>query len=98
MNIERYKPNGYKDTSSNLTPAAADTIFQAHLPMVQTPFSKYYRIVVTGDGGRIIRDTDHEVFGRQSIAPGTLMFAGTEPKIVHTFNPNHDLLNWDGVE
>lgn len=79
MNIERYKPNGYKDTSRNLTPAAADTIYNAHLPMVQTPFAKYYRIVVTGDGGRIIRDTDHEIFGRQTITPGTLMYAGSAP-------------------
>ncbi len=102
MNIERYRPNGAKDVTANVTPAAADTIFRAHEPMVRTPFSRYYRIVMVNDQGRIVRDTDHEIYGRQTIAPGTLMFAGAPqmPKSADNgfkFNPNHDTLNWDGV-
>lgn len=68
MNVERFKPNGYKDTTHGISPAAADRIYAAHIPMVRTPFSKYYRVVVTDPqaGGRIIRDTDHEFFGHSA--------------------------------
>jgi hypothetical protein len=78
MNIERYRPNGAKDVTHNVTPAAADRIFSAHEPMVRTPFSRYYRITMVNDQGRIVRDTDHEIYGRQTIAPGTLMFHGKD--------------------
>lgn len=102
MQINRYKPNGYMDSTRNITPAAADILFNRDKNMAAIPGERYYRITVVDSSGRIVRDTDHELFGRQTIAPGTLMFHGVDPIKPRdngfTFNPNHDLLNWDGVE
>lgn len=67
MNIERYKPNGYKDVTKNITPEAADMLYQPYLTMVRIPFSKYSRVLIRHDDGvSIIRDTEYEVWGRAS--------------------------------
>lgn len=71
MDVHRYTPAGKLDKTCGISSAAADLIYTSHLPMVYTPFSRYYRITLVDPmaGGRIIRDTDHEVFGCQTIAP-----------------------------
>lgn len=71
MNIERYKSNGYKDVTKNITPAAADRLYNQVSWQARTPFAPYYRIVLTDPlaGDRIVRDTDHELFGRSTMAP-----------------------------
>lgn len=71
MNIERYRPDGRKDITANVTPAAADVAYMSHLGAVKVPFSRYYRVTLVDplSGGRIVRDTDSELFGRQTVAP-----------------------------
>lgn len=66
MNIERYRPDGRKDITANVTPAAADAAYMSHLGAVKVPFSRYYRVTLVDplSGGRIVRDTDSELFGK----------------------------------
>lgn len=66
MNIERYRPDGFKDVTKNVTPAAADKLYNQVSWQARTPFAPYYRIVLTDPlaGGRIVRDTDQELFGK----------------------------------
>lgn len=71
MDVHRYTPAGKLDKTCGISAAAADRIYMAHIPMVRTPFSRYYRITLVDPlaGDRIVRDTDHEVFGRQTMSP-----------------------------
>lgn len=86
MDVHRYTPAGKLDKTLNISAAAADKIYTAHLPMVITPFTRYYRVVLVDPlaGGRIVRDTDHEVWGRQTIAPRP---SGHTPL----------LIDWEGI-
>lgn len=75
IDIHRYTPLGKLDKTIGITAQAADRIFNSHLPMVRTPFARYYRVtVVDPDRGTdlcpyIVRDTDHEIYGRQTMSP-----------------------------
>lgn len=68
MDVHRYTPLGKLDKTIGITAQAADRIYEAHIPMVRTPFTRYYRVVIVADG-RIVRDTDHEFYGRQTMSP-----------------------------
>lgn len=71
MDVHRYTPAGKLDKTCGISCAAANKIYEAHIPMVITPFSRYYRITLVDpmSGGRILRDTDHEIFGRSTMIP-----------------------------
>lgn len=71
MDIERYTPQGRIDRTCGLRADQANTIYESFLPMVITPFTRYYRVTLVDPlaGGRIVRDTDHEIFGRSTMVP-----------------------------
>lgn len=66
MEIHRFTPAGHIDKTVNITPAAADRLYNQVSWQARTPFAPYYRIVLTDPlaGGRIVRDTDQELFGK----------------------------------
>lgn len=76
MDILRYTPQGRIDRTSNLSMHTANALYERDAWMAEQPFARYYRLVLvdTMRGDYVVRDTDHEVFGRQnmgrSFAPG----------------------------
>lgn len=80
MEIHRYTPAGTIDKTKNITPAAADRLYNQVSWQARTPFAPYYRIVLTDPlaGDRIVRDTDHELFGRSTMMPRKNDFKANE--------------------
>lgn len=63
--------SGRIDKTCGLSARQADDIYNSLISMVTVPYEKYYRVTLVDPlaGGRIVRDTDHEIFGRQSMVP-----------------------------
>lgn len=75
MNVERWTPEGRIDRTCNLRADQADAEYNRLSYMAREPFCKYYRILIRADG-RIVRDTEHEVFGRSTVVPGMVVSFG----------------------
>ena len=69
MDVHRMTPQGRIDKTCGISCQAANAEYDRLKFMAETPFSKYYRITLVDPlaGNRIMRDTDHEIFGRQNI-------------------------------
>ena len=74
MIIEYHTTTGAIDRAP-VSMADADTAYKARSWMAHTPGAPYYRIVIK-DGDRIARDTEHELFGRQTMTPGMIVYHG----------------------
>lgn len=80
MDVHRHTTAGRIDKTCGVSMTRANQIYEQTLPDVRTPFAKYYRVSLV-DPARsvpgmpyIVRDTEHEIFGIQTMQPG--IFSG----------------------